>query len=259
MSNHADFSPRVFVTGGAVRIGAAIVRCFAAAGYRVVIHYWQSADAAKSLLSELGGGAAGHTMIKADLRDQEQLSQLLPTVSAGDDPPTVLINNASVYSRRTLLQTEPKHLADAYAINFLAPFTLMRSFATNCRQGVIINMLDQRVAQADFRAGPYGLAKKSLRDLTEAAALEWAPQIRVNGIAPGLVSPPPGVKMAKMTPLVEKVPIKQPTDAMEVAKTCLFLAEAKSITGQILFLDGGLHLLGPNAVGEIEPRNPMSS
>ncbi len=241
---------RVLVTGGAVRIGQAIVRVFAAAGYRVVIHYRQSESAALALHAELGGDAAGHTVVQADLLDQSQVDGLLPAVTGAGGPIDVLVNSAAVYSRRPLSETDAQRLADAYAVNFIAPFLLMRSFATVCRKGAIINLLDQRVAQADFRAGAYGLAKKSLRDATEAAALEWAPRIRVNGVAPGLVAPPPGVPPEKMSPLLARVPTQRAVTMEEVARACLFLAQMEAITGQTLYLDGGLHLLGPNAAGE---------
>lgn len=241
---------RVLVTGGAVRIGQAIVRAFAAAGYRVVIHYRRSEASAQALLAELGGAQAGHCAVQADLLDHEQVTELLPAVVRSGGPVSVLVNNASVYSRRSLAETDACFLAEAYAINFTAPFLLMRSFEKVCRTGAIINLLDQRVAQADFRAGAYGLAKKSLRDATEAAALEWAPRIRVNGVAPGLVQAPPKVAPEKMAALIPNVPTQAAVAPDDVAKACVFLAEMTAITGQTLFLDGGLHLLGPNAVGE---------
>ena len=250
MSAEQLTAKRVLVTGGAVRIGQAIVRAFAAAGYRVVIHYRRSEAAALALLAELGGAQAGHGAVQADLLDPDQLAGLLPAVVRSGGPLGVLVNSAAVYSRRPLAETDAQRLADAYAINFTAPFLLMRSFAAVCRAGVIINLLDQRVAQADFRAGAYALAKKSLRDATEAAALEWAPRIRVNGVAPGLVLAPPAVVPDKMAALLPNVPSQTAVAPADVAKACVFLAEMTAVTGQILFLDGGLHLLGPNAAGE---------
>ncbi|HOG51657.1 MAG TPA: SDR family NAD(P)-dependent oxidoreductase, partial [Lentisphaeria bacterium] len=101
---------RVLVTGGAVRIGQAIVRAFAAAGYRVVIHYRRSEDAAQALLAELGGVQAGHCAVQADLLDYEQVAGLLPAVICSGGPVSVLVNSAAVYSRRPLAETDARFL-----------------------------------------------------------------------------------------------------------------------------------------------------
>ena len=111
-----------------------------------------------------------------------------------------------------------------------------------CRRGCIVNLLDRRVAGVDPAAGSYGLAKKALRDATEAAALEWAPDIRVNAVAPGYSLPPPGVDPEKMLPLLEGVPMRQPSSPEEIAAACVFLARSPTVTGHVLFVDGGLHL-----------------
>jgi NAD(P)-dependent dehydrogenase (short-subunit alcohol dehydrogenase family) len=101
----------------------------------------------------------------------------------------------------------------------------------------------------DPGAGAYGLAKKSLRDATEAAALEWAPEIRVNGVAPGFVLPPPGVSPEKMEKFLPGIPMRRAATPEEIADACWFLATAPILTGQILFVDGGLHLTA-NPVAE---------
>ena len=94
------------------------------------------------------------------------------------------------------------------------------------------------------------MAKKALADLTEAAALEWAPGFRVNAVAPGIVLPPDGVPMERMRRLVERIPTQCRTTEEDVASAVLFLARTPSVNGQILYLDGGLHLLGADYLGE---------
>ena len=131
-----------------------------------------------------------------------------------------------------------------YNVNFFAPFQLMRFFASKMKRGCIINVTDQRVASVDPAAGIYGMAKKSLRDVTEAAALDWAPDIRVNAVAPGLILSPPGVSPEKILPLVKRVPMQVRSTEQEIASTCLFLAHAETITGQTIYVDGGMHLQG---------------
>ena len=242
--------PVVLVTGAAVRIGRAISWEFARAGFRVVLHYHRSQSEARALTAELEAMfPAGHLLVAADLRLSQDRESLFAVLRERALLPSVLINNASTYRRGPLLELDEAGLDEDYAVNFVAPLMLMRLFARHCQSGCIINLLDQRVAVTEACAGGYGLAKKNLRDATELAALEWAPGIRVNGVAPGLSLPPPGVPAEKMERLLANVPLRQPVAPEEIGRACVFLANAPSITGQILFLDGGQHL-APQAVAE---------
>jgi pteridine reductase len=240
----------VLISGAALRIGRAIASCFAAHGARVLIHYRHSQAAAEELLAELGGEARGHRLVQADLSDLDVAARLIPELLAQGLEIDCLVNNASHYRRQPLRSCDQQEMAAAFAINFFAPFALMRSFALHCQRGSIINLLDQRVNSIDPQAGAYALAKKAFRDATEAAALEWAPAIRVNAVAPGLVLPPPGVPAERMAALIKNIPCQQRSSEEEVAAACLYLAQAQTITGQILYVDGGLHLSGSNASGE---------
>jgi len=244
---------RVLITGAAVRIGRALALAFARAGARVVVHYNRNADAAADLLRILETFGPGHAAIQADLRFRAARRALMQAVFADAPPLTGLINNASVYRRGLLKEIAPEQFSDDFEVNFIAPFELMQAFARRTECGWIINMLDQRVAGVDPGAGAYGLAKKALRDATEAAALDWAPQIRVNGVAPGLVLPPPGVPAERMRPLLRQIPMQRQSTLDDVAEACLYLARAETVTGQVLFVDGGLHLPRP-AVRERTPK-----
>ncbi len=229
----------VLVTGGAKRIGAAICRRFAADGWRVVVHYNSSREDGIALVEELGGIG-----IQVDFRDMEAVSGIMPELVRLDAVPELLVNSASVYRRGTLADMEPALVREMFAVNFDAPFELMRSFRLHCCKGAIINITDQRTAYADPWAGAYALAKKALAAATESAALEWAPDIRVNAVAPGLVMSPPGVDPSAIEPLVPRIPMQERTDVEEVADACAYLAGASAVTGQTMYLDGGLHLLG---------------
>jgi NAD(P)-dependent dehydrogenase (short-subunit alcohol dehydrogenase family) len=237
---------RVLITGGSVRIGRQIALTFAHAGARIVVHYNQSASEAVELLDQLNAISDGHEMVQADLLVGEDRQRLIPSLVEGGKALNCLINNASVYRRCPLTHVITESLREDYEINFVAPFLLMRDFARYCDEGNIINLLDQRVATVDPSAGTYGFAKKSLRDATEAAAVQWAPRIRVNAVAPGIVLPPPGVPVEKMKRLLKYVPMAQNSTPEELAETCLFLATATTITGQVIYVDGGLHLVGPD-------------
>ncbi len=238
---------RFLVTGGARRIGRAICLRLAAAGAQVVVHYRNSRNEAEELRRELEAFCSDHEKVQCELTVRKEREQLIPWLIRNGSPLDGLINNASMYSRARLADCEPDAVQNDYAVNFHAPFQLMRDFKHHCGRGTIINMLDQRVHLVDPGAGSYGLAKKSLRDATEATAGEWAPNIRVNAVAPGFVLPPPGVDPAKMDGLLEEIPMQMQTSPEEVAEAVYFLTNAETITGEILFVDGGMHLGGPAA------------
>ena len=246
MSSSEDM-PVVLVTGGACRIGAAIVRCFAQNNWRVLIHCRHSRAAGESLLAELGGIAAGHLLLQQDLLEDGAEQALIASTISHYGRLDCLVNNASVYRRSSMAEITPAILAQAYAINFEVPFQLMQEFHRTCARGSIVNLLDQRVNNIDPSAGAYALAKKSLRDATEACALEWAPDIRVNAVAPGIVLPPPELKPeTSMRRILQYVPMRAASSPEEVAKATLFLAESQSITGLTLYVDGGMHLHNGN-------------
>lgn len=237
---------RVLVTGAGVRIGRQIALGFAAGGAKVIVHYNRSEEEARDLLDQLSRISAGHECIQADLCIEEERAALIPQLIERGIGLNCLINNASVYRRCPLRHVLSESLRQDYEINFVAPFLLMRDFACYCEEGSIINILDQRVANVDPSAGTYGFAKKSLRDATEAAAVQWAPRIRVNAVAPGIVLAPPGIAAESIDRLVKYVPMAVPSSPEELADACIFLATAETITGQVLYVDGGLHLVGPD-------------
>lgn len=233
---------RVLITGAGVRIGRTIARTFAAVGHTIIIHYRSSEQPARELLAELGGEAAGHAIVQADLCQSDQLQALIPGLVERQLAPDCLINSAGTFPRQALREHSLDFIEETYRVNCFAPFLLMRDFANHVGRGVIINILDQRVATVNPDVGIYAMAKKSLRDLTLAAALDWAPEIRVNGVAPGLSLMPEDMDDDVRQRQIEQVPMRQPTAPDELANACRFLAEATTVTGEILHVDGGLSL-----------------
>ncbi len=230
---------RVLVTGGAVRVGREICRALAQAGARVVIHYRSSEAAARQLAAEINADIVQGDLTLTD--DRERIFHEIGAVNA-------LVNNASTYHPEPLLDESLKSLRNQLDINLIAPLEMMKLFRMQLfgAPGVIVNMLDQEVLQQAHSCGGYSLAKKSLRDATLAAARAYAAEnLRVNGIAPGPVLPPPGMEHSKMEKTLRNVPLRRPVALDELAEGCVFLIGSQSVTGHILCIDCGQHLINP--------------
>lgn len=196
---------RVLITGGAKRIGKLIVRKLASKGHKIAIHYNNSEAEALQLLAEIGGKEQGHMTIQCNLNDLDESSQLFHKLSSWGKP-AILINNASTYFRRGFENFTNEELLEDYTVNFFAPLILMKEFHQQCGFGNIINILDKRIDLVDPDAGPYALAKKSLRDATLACAQEWFPKIRVNAVAPGpVLFPEEAIESASKIDLLDKL------------------------------------------------------
>jgi pteridine reductase len=155
----------------------------------------------------------------------------------------ILINNAAVFHKDGLLATTEAKLLGEFWPNLFAPLLLMRAFARHSGGGKIINLLDRRIAGHDTECVSYVLAKKALAELTALAALELAPRFTVNGVAPGAVLPPPGKGADYLHDQAGPVPLQRIITPQAVAQAVLTLLGNDAITGQILFVDGGQHLL----------------
>ncbi len=222
---------RALVTGGAVRIGRALVEALQASGVEVVVHYRESAAEARAL---------SPFVVQADLAVPDGYAGLLE--AAG--PVDILVNNAALFTRDRLAQSTPERVLREFGVNLFAPIELTRQFTAQAEQGVVINLLDRRIEAHDRSCLPYTLAKRALADFTRLAALELAPAIRVNGVAPGPILPPPGFGGADFREQAGTIPLDTIPQVGEIAAAALFLVDSPSITGQIVFVDGGQHLLG---------------
>ena len=226
----------IFITGGAVRVGAAIARAFAREGAKLAVHCNRSAEEAARLITEFGGYEAGHSVVSCDLADPDSCECLEPFLCQAD----ILINNASTYVRRKLCEESRAEAERQFTVNYAVPVELMKRFARNrSRPGVIINLLDQGIRYSDADSFSYAISKKALAAATEAAALQLAPEIRVNGVAPGPVLPPVELPYSRMEKILKTVPLGRPIALNDICSACLFLAQNDSITGEILYVDGG--------------------
>lgn len=230
---------RVLVTGGAVRIGREITKALACQGAEVLIHCRNSNTEAEELLEQLDGN--DHKIVLQDLARINELPAFFDSLG----PIDALINNASMY-KVVPMEDEDISLADLqFKVNYTAPVELMKLFRNQkARGGVIINLLDQNICKTTSPGGSYIQSKKALAEATLDAALNWAPEIRVNGIAPGPVLPPVGLNGEGMKKVLANVPLGRPVDMNDLIESVLFLIKNESVSGQIIYADCGQHLNG---------------
>ena len=227
------------VTGGAVRIGEAICRALAVEGACVVIHCRRSKTEAAALAKEIGG-----LVVQSDLNSEMSCERLMEQTVRQAGRLDILINNAAAFHKDSLRNVSGQKLLDEFWPNLFAPILLMRAFAAQARRGNIVNLLDRRIASLDVSSVPYVLTKKALAELTRMAALELAPGITVNGVAPGAILPPSGKGTKYLHDKAGPAPLKRQVTPRDVAEAVVFLLQSDSITGQIVFVDGGQNLLG---------------
>ena len=241
--------PGALVTGGSQRLGRAIVLALAGAGHPVAIHCHGSRDAAESLAADIraGGGRAG--VVVADLAVEAQAAGLVAAAVQAVGPLGVLVNNASSFERDEW-DTADRASWDAHIEpNLRAPFVLAQAFARALDQagadgaeGNVINMLDQRVWSLTPHFVSYTISKAGLWAMTQSLALALAPRIRVNGIGPGPALPSPRQTAEQFARQCASTPLGRGTDPDEVGRAVLAILALRSMTGQMIALDGGQHL-----------------
>jgi NAD(P)-dependent dehydrogenase (short-subunit alcohol dehydrogenase family) len=177
------------------------------------------------------------------LSDQGQTASLIPNVLKVFPGIDVLINNASIFELSALTPASLASLNRHFSVNFIAPYILTSQFAQKCKHGQIINMLDTHIVNNKTQYTTYLLSKKALCELTKMSALELAPDIRVNAIAPGLIFPPENTRPGYLQKLAEKIPLKKAGQAGQIAQSIEFLLNNPYVTGQVIFNDGGEHLI----------------
>jgi pteridine reductase len=237
------------VTGAARRIGAAIARRLHAAGASVVIHYRGAEAEAAKLEAELNAARAGSALkLKADL-----LAPIAPRALVGGAVDRfgrldLLVNNASAFYPTALGEIEPAHWDDLVGSNLKAPLFLAQEAAPRLAkaQGAIVNVVDIHAERPLAGYAVYSIAKAGLAALTRALALELAPAVRVNGVAPGAIAWPEDGQFdpAERSRIVATTPLARIGSPEDIAQAVEFLACAQFVTGQILAVDGGrsLHL-----------------
>ncbi len=249
--------PKVaLVTGGARRIGRAIVETLANLGFAVAIHHHRSADEAKTLVEAIRTKGGRAIALKADLSDESAVASLVPQAEQALGPLGLLVNNASFFEYDAALSATRESWDRHIETNLRAPFVLIQAFARRLpagAEGVVVNLIDQRVWNLTPHFLSYTVSKAGLWTLTQTLALALAPRIRVNAIGPGPTLPSARQTPAQFAAQCARMPLKRGASTDEVARAVRFILEAPSMTGQMIALDGGQHLgWSPSADERIE-------
>lgn len=247
-----------FVTGAAHRIGRAIALDLAKRDFAVALHCNQSTDAAEALKTEIEAAGGKACVLQADLANEAATTALIPQAAkALGLPISLLINNASTFDHDTLESATRESWDWHMEANLRAPFVLSQKLAENLpegQEGLIINMIDQRVWKLTPAFMTYTLSKSGLWTLTQTMAQALAPRIRVNAIGPGPTLRNPRQSAEHFAKQMEGVPLKRGAALEEITAAIGFMLTARSMTGQMIALDGGQHLgwETPDVLGVVE-------
>lgn len=232
------------VTGAARRIGAAIAVTLHAAGARVVVHYRESQTEADELVASLNAiRADSATALRADLATDNGPEELVRSVVGWSGRLDILVNNASSFYPTPLGDIGADDWADLVGSNMRAPLFLTQAAAPCLRttRGNVINIVDIHARRPLRDHHVYGAAKAGLAMLTRSLAKDLAPQVRVNGIAPGAIAwPEDGMSESTKKSIVSQIPLGRTGEPADIANAVLFVVrDATYVTGQIIPIDGG--------------------
>lgn len=236
--------PNALVTGSAKRLGKLFALTLAERGFAILLHYDKSEAEARDTAREIKKKEVPVHLIRADLTIPGEIEKLFSEADSFASSLQVLINSAAIMPHRKLQEYSAEEWDKTFNLNLRAPFLLTQQAVKRMKKGgVIINISDAGAHKLWDGYPGYVLTKSALEDLTRLMAKEYAPLVRVNAIAPGLVIPHESLSSEKWNYLVDKLPLKKVTPERDIASALTFLLENESITGQTIVVDGGYSLL----------------
>jgi NAD(P)-dependent dehydrogenase (short-subunit alcohol dehydrogenase family) len=239
------------ITGGGRRIGASIARALARAGYAVVLHVNRSRAEAENLAEEIVRAGGRAAVVLADLAAHDAVRGLIPAAAAFGRL-TLLVNNAGAFDPDEIETLERARFERTFAVNLAAPLFLTQAFAAQAPAGsAIVNVLDQRVFKPTPRFLSYTLSKSALQTATVTLAQALAPKLRVNAVAPGPTLPSPRQSEEQFAAQTASLLLGEGPTPEDIAAAVLYLAEATSVTGVTIAVDGGQHLAWRTADSDI--------
>ena len=236
----------VLVTGGSMRLGRQICLDLAASGYNIIVHYNRSKKQAlelKEKIIDLGGECE---IIACNFSNKKEVSTLIKRSIKLLGPLFALVNNASIFENDNAKNFVNKQWEKHIAINLYAPLKLSQDFF-KClklgKKGHIVNILDQNVVNPDTNFFSYSISKAGLHGATKILAKEFAPNIKVNSIAPGPTLRNVHQSEKHFKHKIKKTILKVGSPPKEISSTIKFILESKSMTGQLIIVDGGEHIV----------------
>jgi len=236
-----SYKKKVFITGGAKRIGKSIALFLSKQGFDVVFHYHSSQKEADFLINDIrqqGGHAEAY---QANFSDVQEADKVLNQIFSEHKDIDLVINSASKFEPSSFREVSLERIEDFFAVNLISP---VRVCQHAIQSGVthIINITDGFTAHHHPDYATYLLTKKGLNDFTKIAAKEFAPHVRVNAIAPGPTLPTVNNDETYETERLKELPLQRRSSLKDILNALDFLIHSESITGEILYIDGGAHL-----------------
>jgi pteridine reductase len=233
------------ITGGAQRIGKSIANALGQDGYHVCLHYYHSKEEAEETAALIQANGGTCSLIQADLQDSDALTAMMQRIVQDHEALDVLINNASIFIESSLSDTSIDVWDRIMDVNLRAPWLCAKLAQPllASRGGCIINILDSGIEKVWPNFAAYQISKVGMAQLTKLLAKEFAPDIRVNGIAPGLILPSSSEEPEQWEKLVNRLPLKKQGNPADVVDAVLFFINQAYVTGEILFIDGGYQLV----------------
>ena len=232
------------ITGGSDRIGKAVAIHLAKEGYHLVLHYNSAKEKAENLQMHIESTYKVKVeLLQINFLKENDFDRIFEDFKKKNITIEVLVNCASDFIPSSFNELGSELFDKEMTINLKIPYLLTKAFARVFGKGNIINFVDTKVAKNKTVHLDYILSKKLLKDFTKISAVELAPNIRVNAIAPGLILPPEGKDESYLLNLAKDIPLKTVGNLDEILKAFQFILDSYFFTGQILYIDGGEHLV----------------
>ena len=232
------------ITGGSDRIGKAVAIHLAKQGYHLVLHYNSAKEKAENLQMHIESTYRVKVeLLQINFLKENDFNHIFEDFKKKNITIEVLVNCASDFIPSSFNELGGELFDKEMTINLKIPYLLTKAFARVFGKGNIINFVDTKVAKNKTVHLDYILSKKLLKDFTKISAVELAPNIRVNAIAPGLILPPEGKDESYLLNLAKDIPLKTIGNLDEILKAFQFILDSYFFTGQILYIDGGEHLV----------------
>lgn len=243
MTSRTSTRQAALVTGAAKRIGRVLATALSRKGYDIALHYHHSREEAEETAAIIRKHGRRCKLFCCDLKDETATGELIASVRRTFKNLTLLVNNASIFNESGFRKKDLPVFKTDVAIHLTAPFILSSDFTEQCQKGHIINLLETHIVRNRSTRIGYLLTKKALAEMTRMTAVAFAPAIRVNGIAPGLILAPEGTKKGHLDRLSKDIPMKTKGSPRDLAQALEFLLDNDFITGQTIFVDGGENLI----------------